>query len=66
MPADTFRHNTSQIRANCGVFQATLTCTWRSVTMVLPAFFTGAVQPSGFQPVGGTRYARAPAVMNTK
>lgn len=38
-----------------GVFHATLTCTWRSVTMVLPAFFAGALQPSGFQPVGGTR-----------
>ncbi|MNW04000.1 hypothetical protein D3C71_2000160 [compost metagenome] len=55
MPAETFRHSTSQISTNCGVFQATLTCTWRSVTMVLPAFFAGAVQPSGFQPVGGTR-----------
>ncbi|MNN48277.1 hypothetical protein D3C81_1627490 [compost metagenome] len=55
MPAETFRHSTSHTSANCGVFQATLTCTWRSVTMPLPAFFAGAVQPSGFQPVGGTR-----------
>ncbi|MNG05138.1 hypothetical protein D3C84_883120 [compost metagenome] len=27
IPADTFRHSTSQIKANCGVFHATLTCT---------------------------------------
>jgi hypothetical protein len=27
IPADTFRHSTSHTSANCGVFQATLTCT---------------------------------------
>ncbi|MCY1306519.1 hypothetical protein D9M70_563830 [compost metagenome] len=55
IPAETFRHNTNQISANCGVFHATLTCTWRWVIIALLAFFSGAVQPSGFQPVGGTR-----------
>lgn len=66
MPAETFRHSTAQTSQNCGVFHAVFTWTWPLVIIALLAFFTGAVQPSGFQPVGGTRYARAPPTMKMK
>ena len=54
MPALTFRHSTPHSSQNCGVPNARFTCRWREVTRALvPA--AGAVQPSGFQSVGGTR-----------
>ena len=66
IPADTFRQSTPQISQNCGVFQALLRCTFLAVIMALPALLAGGAQPCGFQPDGGTRYASAPAIMNTK
>ncbi len=41
MPAVTFKHSTHQMSQNCGVFQALLRCTWRSVIMALPDFAGG-------------------------
>ena len=55
IPADTFRHSTAQTSQNCGVFHAVFTCTWPLVIIALLALAAGAVQPAGFQPVGGTR-----------
>src|SRR5450830_1037102 len=54
IPADTFRHSTSHTSQNCGMPQTFFTCTWFCVIMVL-LVATGAVQPAGFQPLGGTR-----------
>jgi hypothetical protein len=48
MPAVTFRHRTHQISQNCGVLNASSTCTWRVVIMLLP-FAAAGVQPRGFQ-----------------
>ena len=55
MPAVTFRHSAHHTSQNCGTPQTRCTCTWPLVIMALPACLAGAVQPSGFQPVGGTR-----------
>src|ERR1700739_2985314 len=64
MPADTFKQSTHQISQNCGVLCALARCTLLSVIMLF--FLAGAVQPSGCQPAGVTRYAKAPIVMKIK
>ena len=55
MPAETFRNSTIHTSQNCGIDQTRSTCTWREVIMVLPLLAAGGVQPSGFQPLAGTR-----------
>ena len=55
MPALTFMHSTSHTSQNWGMPQTFFTCTWRWVIMVLLVCAGGGVQPSGFQPEGGTR-----------
>ncbi|MNR44065.1 hypothetical protein D3C85_1627620 [compost metagenome] len=55
MPAVTFRHSTSHTSQNCGTPQTRFTWTWPLVIIALLACLAGAVQPCGFQPVGGTR-----------
>ena len=55
MPALTFMHSTSHTSQNCGMPQTFFTCTWRCVIMALLVCAGGGVQPSGFQPDGGTR-----------
>ena len=55
MPALTFMHSTIQSSQNCGMRHTLLACTWHWVIMVLLARSEGGVQPSGFQPLVGTR-----------
>ena len=52
MPAVTFRQSTAQISQNCGVFQASSTCTSLWVTRDLSSDRAGGVQPAGRQPAG--------------
>ena len=54
MPALTFMQSTIQTSQNWGIPQTLFTWTWFCVIMVLAAG-GGGVQPSGFQPLGGTR-----------
>ena len=54
IPAVTFIHKTTQISQNCGVRWALRRCTWPGAT-IRRAVATGAVQPTGSQPAGGTR-----------
>src|ERR1700730_19328008 len=56
IPADTFRHSTHQISQNCGVLCASLR--WTLFVEIIALTLVGAVQPSGRQPAGDTRYAK--------
>ena len=53
MPAETLRHSAAQMSQNCGVLCASRKWTLPLVTMAEVAAL--GVQPSGFQPAGGTR-----------
>src|SRR5262245_61254194 len=53
MPAETLRHSTHQISQNCGVLCALSRCTLCCEIIAFDA--AGGVQPSGRQPVGGSR-----------
>lgn len=55
MPADTFMHSTIHTSQNCGMPHTFFTCTCLVVIMALFVWAAGGVQPSGFQPVAGTR-----------
>ena len=55
MPADTFIVSTIHTSQNCGMPQTRFTWTWPCVIMALLPCATGAVQPSGFQPLAGIR-----------
>src|ERR1700729_155598 len=64
IPADTLRHSTHQISQNCGVLWAL--SRWTLALEIIALALVGAVQPSGCQPAGVTREAKAPIVMKTK
>jgi hypothetical protein len=53
MPAETLRHSTAQISQNCTVLCASFRWTWCWVIIALLDAL--GVQPSGRQPVGGSR-----------
>ena len=53
IPAETFMHNTIQISQNWGVLWASFK--WTCPDVIIAFVVEGGVQPSGFQPAGGTR-----------
>ncbi len=65
MPAVTLQNSTTHRNQNCLVLMA-LSAETLAVVIILLSEFSRGVQPSGFQPGGGTRTVKTPNIMKTR